>query len=581
MLQTSSTQTARRGRAFPNDGPSRADASRAVRKHQGVVPGDGSEAAPAKMMAWQRWSGHHAGHRSDTRGSVLALGFPWPSSEGRKPNDTGLQHRLMAILAADVAGYSRLMASDEHGTLDDLDAARQVFRRRIEQHFGRIVDTAGDSVLAVFETASGAVDAALAIQRQLAAERFDGREDRRMQFRIGIHLGDVITKPDGSVYGNGVNVTARLQALAPPGGISVSEAVHSTIGKRAACSFDDQGQHSVKNIAEPIRAYRLSANGADPPSGALIGREAGNKTSSNGPNDGPARMQLANFVLDRSTGTLRDLGGRALEMRPQAIALLTHLATNGGRTVGKDELLDTAWPGFAVIGNALAQAIGDARAELGAAGFDVIKTVPRCGYMLFAGATSAALQRPMVATVSLPAPPAAPFGRKADLAAIGALLVRYCVVTVIGAGGVKCARIRSRDARYSGGAKRGFARSCARARGAVRTCRSRAVLAEGCRLGLRVGAQSRQPARRAGLAYEDRAAARRATCGRRDGAVQHTCAFAEAATSRATARSGEPEHRSTCGRTLLVLSRASADEFRRRSHAPLRVARRVDLSRAG
>jgi class 3 adenylate cyclase/DNA-binding winged helix-turn-helix (wHTH) protein len=486
MLQTSSTQTARRGRAFHNDGPSRADASRGVRKHQGVVPGDASEAAPAKMMTWQRWSGH----RPDTRGSVLALGFPWPSSEGRKLNDTGLQHRLMAILAADVAGYSRLMAIDEHGTLDALNAVRQVFRRRIEQHLGRIVDTAGDSVLAVFETASGAVDAALAIQRQLAAERFDGREDRRMQFRIGIQLGDVITKPDGSVYGNGVNVTARLQSLAPPGGISVSEAVHSTIGKRAACSFDDQGQHSVKNIAEPIRAYRLSANGADPSSGALIGREAGNRASSNDPNDGPARMQLANFVLDLSTGTLRDLGGRALETRPQAIALLTHLVTNGGRTVGKDELLDTVWPGFAVIGNALAQAIGDARAALGAAGFDVIKRVLRCGYMLFAGATSSAPQGPMVAPVRLPAPPAAPFGRKADLAAIGALLVRYCVVTVIGAGGVKCARIRSRDARYSGGAKRGL-RSLMRSRRSSNACRSRAVLAERCRLALRVGARSR------------------------------------------------------------------------------------------
>lgn len=170
----------------------------------------------------------------------------------------------MAILSADVAGYSRLMAIDERGTLDALDAARQVFQQDIEQHFGRIVDTAGDSVLAVFETASGAVDSALAIQQKLAAERIDGREDRRMRFRIGVHLGDVIEKPDGSVYGIGVNVTARLQALAAPGGISVSEAVRSTIGNRPGCNFGDQGRHRVKNISEPIHAYRLSVRSVDP-----------------------------------------------------------------------------------------------------------------------------------------------------------------------------------------------------------------------------------------------------------------------------------------------------------------------------
>jgi len=115
----------------------------------------------------------------------------------------------------------------------------------------------------VFETASGAVDAALAIQRHLAASSTVEGETHRMQFRIGIHLGDVMVKGDGTVYGNGVNVASRLQALALPGGILVSEGVHSTIGKRSY-SFEDHGLHSVKNIAEPVRTYRLSVEGVVP-----------------------------------------------------------------------------------------------------------------------------------------------------------------------------------------------------------------------------------------------------------------------------------------------------------------------------
>ncbi len=170
----------------------------------------------------------------------------------------GLQHRLMAILAADAAGFSRLMAIDERATLAALDAARQVFKQQIDAHHGRMVDTAGDSVLAVFETASGAVDAALAIQRQLAASSTVEDETRRMQFRIGVHLGDVMVKGDGTVYGNGVNIASRLQALALPGGILVSDGVHSTIGARCGFSFEDHGLHSVKNIPEPVRTYRLS-----------------------------------------------------------------------------------------------------------------------------------------------------------------------------------------------------------------------------------------------------------------------------------------------------------------------------------
>jgi predicted ATPase/class 3 adenylate cyclase len=168
-----------------------------------------------------------------------------------------LQHRLMAILAADVAGYSRLMADDERATIIALDAAREVFRQCVKSRSGRIVDTAGDSVLAVFDTVTGAVETALAIQATLEAASVGNSKNRQMRFRIGVHLGDVVEKADGSVYGNGVNVAARLQTLAAPSGVWVSEAVRSTLGERAGCAFDDQGHHKIKNLPEPIHAYRL------------------------------------------------------------------------------------------------------------------------------------------------------------------------------------------------------------------------------------------------------------------------------------------------------------------------------------
>lgn len=173
----------------------------------------------------------------------------------------GLRQRLAAILAADAAGYSRLMSLDERGTVAALDAARGVFRRHIESRQGRVIDMAGDSVLAVFETAAGAVVAALGAQGELAALFADAPENRGMRFRVGVHLGDVIEKPDGSVYGDGVNIAARLQALAEPGHITVSDAIHGAVRGKVSASFADQGEQQVKNIAHPVRAWRVLAHG--------------------------------------------------------------------------------------------------------------------------------------------------------------------------------------------------------------------------------------------------------------------------------------------------------------------------------
>jgi DNA-binding transcriptional LysR family regulator/class 3 adenylate cyclase len=168
-------------------------------------------------------------------------------------SESEFRHRLAAVLAADAAGYSRLMAADERATVVALDAARAVFRIHIEAHLGRVIDMAGDSVLAVFPTAAGA----MSIQRELSASGYATPEDRRMRFRIGVHLGDLIEKPDGSVYGDGVNIAARLQALAEPGSTLVSGAVHGAMRGRIGADFIDRGEQTVKNIEHPVRAYTL------------------------------------------------------------------------------------------------------------------------------------------------------------------------------------------------------------------------------------------------------------------------------------------------------------------------------------
>lgn len=168
-----------------------------------------------------------------------------------------LHQRLAAILAADAAGYSRLMALDEAGTVAALDSARAAFRTAVAAHHGRVVDTAGDSVLAVFETAAGAVNAALAVQQQLVAQAAPQPNERRMRFRIGVHLGDVIEKDDGTIYGDGVNVAARLQAFAEPGGIAVSGIVNEAVHGRVSTPFEDLGEHAFKNITRPVHVFRV------------------------------------------------------------------------------------------------------------------------------------------------------------------------------------------------------------------------------------------------------------------------------------------------------------------------------------
>jgi adenylate cyclase len=173
-----------------------------------------------------------------------------------------LERKLVAIVAADVAGYSRLMEADEEQTLETLSGHRHIIDEAIARHRGRIAGTAGDSVLAEFASVLDAVHASVEIQHSLAEANNALPDERRMQFRIGINVGDVMVK-DGDIFGDGVNIAARLEALAQPGGICVSRGVRDHIRNKVAVGFEDLGEQTVKNIARPVRAFSLRLDGAD------------------------------------------------------------------------------------------------------------------------------------------------------------------------------------------------------------------------------------------------------------------------------------------------------------------------------
>lgn len=169
-----------------------------------------------------------------------------------------MERRLAAIFAADVEGYSRLMAEDEVGTMEVLTAHRAVLDGLIAQHRGRIANTAGDSVLAEFPSAVDAVTCAVEVQGALRIANDGLPEGKRLQFRIGVHVGDVMVR-GGDLFGDGVNVAARLQALAEPGGICLSAAAQDYVRKTLPLALDDLGPQTVKNMEEPIRAFAVAS----------------------------------------------------------------------------------------------------------------------------------------------------------------------------------------------------------------------------------------------------------------------------------------------------------------------------------
>jgi len=168
--------------------------------------------------------------------------------------------RLAAILAADVAGYSRLMGADEEGTLERLKALRrELVDPKIAEHNGRIVKTTGDGLLVEFASVVDAVRCAVEMQRAMAEQNIGVATDNRIEFRIGINLGDVIVEGD-DLYGDGVNIAARLEGTAEPGGICISDDAFRQVRGKVEAEFADQGEQSLKNITRPLRVYRVGSS---------------------------------------------------------------------------------------------------------------------------------------------------------------------------------------------------------------------------------------------------------------------------------------------------------------------------------
>src|SRR5262247_2252536 len=168
----------------------------------------------------------------------------------------GMQRKLAAILSADVAGYSRLMGDDEEATIHTLTAYRALISSLIQHYKGRVVDSPGDNLLAEFASVVDAVQCAVEIQRELQVRNAEVPEQRKMEFRIGINLGDVIVEGE-RLYGDGVNIAARLKSLAEAGGICISGTVLENVGNKLPLRYEDLGEQTVKNIAKPVRVYRV------------------------------------------------------------------------------------------------------------------------------------------------------------------------------------------------------------------------------------------------------------------------------------------------------------------------------------
>ncbi len=184
----------------------------------------------------------------DLRGEALATDRP--------------DRRLSAVLAADVAGYSRLVGADEEGTLDRLKSLRTaLIIPSIVENRGRLVKTTGDGLLGEFGSVVDAVRCAVHVQRWMAVQNASVEADKRIDLRIGIHVGDIVVEEDGDILGDGVNVAARLEGLAPPGGICVSARVQEDVEGRLDVTFADQGEQQLKNITRPVRVYRVLLDG--------------------------------------------------------------------------------------------------------------------------------------------------------------------------------------------------------------------------------------------------------------------------------------------------------------------------------
>ncbi|MDB4443777.1 adenylate/guanylate cyclase domain-containing protein [bacterium] len=170
-----------------------------------------------------------------------------------------VKRKLTAILSADVVGYSRLMGEDELATVQTLTTHQETMRKLIKHYRGRVVDSVGDNLMAEFASVVDSVQCAVEVQQVISSKNEDLPENRKMSFRIGINLGDVIEDGD-RIYGDGVNIAARIESLADPGGICISGSAFEQIENKLALGYQYMGEHDVKNIARPVKIYGSSPN---------------------------------------------------------------------------------------------------------------------------------------------------------------------------------------------------------------------------------------------------------------------------------------------------------------------------------
>jgi predicted ATPase/DNA-binding winged helix-turn-helix (wHTH) protein len=332
------------------------------------------------------------------------------------------------------------MAIDARLTMELLDTARAVFRSACGEHQGRVVDMAGDSVLLAFDSAASALRCALAVQQRLAAHSNPQTGTLRLPFRIGVHLGDVIEKADGSAYGDGVNIAACLQALAEPDEVLVSQTIRDLLAAKPVARFEDAGEHGLKNVPNPVRAWRAWPSGDIGPASAV----------SASPSPDAVRFAGRYELQPRERRLLVD--GEPATLGARAFDLLMAMLEQPGALQTKSQLLERVWPGLVVEENNLATQISALRKVLGG---DVIATIPGRGYRFTARletATAAPTAAP-IASAPLAAPAAPPtepaklqtnlpatlphlVGRAEDLAALNELIGQHRLVSIIGAGGM-------------------------------------------------------------------------------------------------------------------------------------------------
>ncbi len=254
-----------------------------------------------------------------------------------------MERKLTTIVAMDVAGYSRLMERDETGTLDRLkDIRSSIVDPAIIRHSGRTVKLMGDGALLEFSSVVSALQCAVDIQRELAAHNGSAGAMHKLHLRIGLHLGDVIVEGD-DIYGDSVNVAARLESIAQPGDIVLSKQVHDHIGANVPVRFISLGEQSVKNISRPIQAYRVE----------FVSESAGSNA-----------ICFDDFELDTALFELRKSGKR-IPVEPQVFDLLVFLARNHDRTLTKEEIFAAIWGDRIVSDAALSSQIKAARRVLG------------------------------------------------------------------------------------------------------------------------------------------------------------------------------------------------------------------------